>query len=52
MRLLIGMVFGALLTIGWAFWTDSAAGPNQRPMVNWDVAAAKFQSLMGGQSGY
>ena len=46
MRLLSGMVLGALLTVGAAFFYDSwAAGPSasrtptveQRPMVNWDV---------------
>jgi len=48
MRLLIGMIFGALLTVGGAFLHDTwTTGPSttgtatttveHRPMVNWDV---------------
>ena len=49
MRVLIGMIFGAVLTVGAAFFHDTwATGPSttgtgttttseQRPMVNWDV---------------
>ena len=46
MRVLFGMVLGALLTVGAALYSESwAAGPSasrtatmeQRPMVNWDV---------------
>jgi hypothetical protein len=47
MRLLLGMVLGAALTIGLAYMHDSAAtpsasspGPSEvRPMVNWDVVS-------------
>ena len=45
MRMLFGMVLGALLTVGAAFfhdtWTTGPSGQTptveQRPMVNWDV---------------
>jgi hypothetical protein len=42
MRVLFGMILGAVLTVGGAFLYDNwAAGPartvEQRPMVNWDV---------------
>ncbi len=53
MRLLLGIVLGALLTIGGAYLYDSrnaaqAADPAtaaQRPMVNWDVVGVKWQHL-------
>lgn len=44
MRMLLGMIVGAVLTVGGAFlydnWTpraSSASTLEQRPMVNWDV---------------
>jgi hypothetical protein len=46
MRMLFGMVLGALLTVGAAFFHDTwnagasantAPSAEQRPMVNWDV---------------
>ena len=44
MRLLLGMILGALLTVGVAFvhdsWKTGASASQtveQRPMVNWDV---------------
>jgi hypothetical protein len=37
--------------VGWAYVTDSAAGAHQRPMVNWDVATAKFRALTGSLFG-
>jgi len=53
MRLLLGIILGALLTIGGAFLYDqhnatqatetAAAAP--RPMVNWDVVGVKWQHL-------
>jgi len=43
MRVLIGIILGAVLTIGSAYLYDShyasAATNAQRPMVNWDVVS-------------
>jgi hypothetical protein len=53
MRVLIGIILGALLTIGGAYLYDShnalsATGTSasvQRPMVNWDVVSTKWNHL-------
>jgi hypothetical protein len=53
MRLLLGIILGALLTIGGAYLIDShnaaqaAESPAEvsRPMVNWDVVGVKWQHL-------
>jgi len=54
MRLLLGMILGALLTVGAAYLYDShhaalamnaPASAQQRPLVNWDVVAAKWDHL-------
>lgn len=53
MRLLLGVILGALLTIGGAYLYDShhamtaatAQESVQRPMVNWDVVATKWDHL-------
>ena len=52
MRLLLGIILGALLTIGGAYLYDSNSAANatdtaavQRPMVNWDVVGVKWQSV-------
>ncbi len=53
MRLLFGMVLGALMTVGLAYFHDSfgtsaAAGPSagiSRPMVNWDVVESNWNSV-------
>ncbi|MET0277993.1 MAG: hypothetical protein ABW198_06620 [Pseudorhodoplanes sp.] len=54
MRLILGMVLGALLLIAGAYYHDSmststiAAGPNasdNRPMVNWDVVETNWKTL-------
>jgi hypothetical protein len=53
MRLLLGIILGALLTVGGAYLYDShnalegANAPTtaQRPMVNWDVVNIKWQHL-------
>lgn len=53
MRVLIGIVLGAVLTVGGAYLYDShtASGPAtsstsaQRPMVNWDVVGTKWNHL-------
>ena len=51
MRVLLGMILGALLTVGVAYYSDSmrtssvAAGPSameNRPMVNWDVVQSNW----------
>lgn len=53
MRVLIGIVLGAVLTVGGAYLYDShtnagASPPSagaQRPMVNWDVVSTKWNHL-------
>ena len=46
MRLLFGIILGAALTIGAAYISDTAkAGPDARPMVNWDVVAKNVDTL-------
>lgn len=54
MRLILGMLLGALLLIAGAYYHDSmrtltvASGPTaieNRPMVNWDVVEANWNSL-------
>ncbi len=60
MRLLLGMILGALLTIGGAYLYDSGTGnaaadvttgttvAASRPMVNWDVVSVKWHALTEG----
>ena len=58
MRFLLGIIVGAILTIGVAYLSDaSTSGPSnaaartsveQRPMVNWDVVSKNWQSLSLG----
>jgi hypothetical protein len=39
MRLIFGIVLGAILTVGAAYYRDSTyASAVERPIVNWDVA--------------
>jgi hypothetical protein len=53
MRVLLGIILGAVLTVGAAYIYDShnalsATGEPasvQRPMVNWDVVSTKWQHL-------
>lgn len=51
MRLLFGVILGVLLTIGGAYVYDSAhqrpttTAAAQRPLVNWDVVAVKWNGL-------
>lgn len=53
MRLILGMILGALMTIGAAYISDSASAPSPsspsayRPMVNWDVVGENWGSLTG-----
>jgi hypothetical protein len=52
MRVLIGIILGAILTIGGAYLYDSrhalaspAPSATVRPMVNWDVVGTKWNHL-------
>jgi hypothetical protein len=53
MRVLIGIILGAVLTVGGAYLYDSHATQGaltssasaQRPMVNWDVVGTKWNRL-------
>ena len=50
MRLLLGMILGAALTVGGAYVSDMAAKPSgtgadARPMVNWDVVGRNVDSV-------
>jgi hypothetical protein len=48
MRLILGMILGAALTIGGAYVSDTAtkSGPEARPMVNWDVVGRNADAVM------
>jgi hypothetical protein len=50
MRLILGMILGAALTVGVAYVSDTATKPNTpgadaRPMVNWDVVGRNVDAL-------
>jgi len=52
MRLLFGIILGALLTVGAAYVYDSAHAPatttaaaSARPLINWDVVSTKWNGL-------
>lgn len=53
MRLLLGIILGAFLTVGGAYIYDShnaleaanAPASVQRPLVNWDTVNTKWQQL-------
>jgi hypothetical protein len=53
MRVLVGIILGAVLTVGGAYLYDShhaaaavgAPATAQRPLVNWDVVAVKWDRL-------
>jgi hypothetical protein len=53
MRVLLGMILGALLIVGGAYLYDShhdatavaAPATAQRPLVNWDVVSVKWGHL-------
>jgi hypothetical protein len=45
MRLLLGIIIGAALTVGGAYVTDAASGAEAKPMVNWDVVAKNFDEV-------
>ncbi|AXK79732.1 hypothetical protein DW352_03880 [Pseudolabrys taiwanensis] len=49
MRLLVGLILGALLTVGGAYIYDSQHNATtatlERPLVNWDVVNTKLDHL-------
>jgi hypothetical protein len=53
MRMLLGMILGAILTVGAAYIHDSFVtgtpaaqrGIGERPLVNWDVAARDWNDF-------
>jgi len=50
MRLILGMILGAALTVGVAYVSDTATKPttpgaDARPMVNWDVVGRNVDTL-------
>jgi len=45
MRLILGIILGAALTVGGAYIADTAAGAGAKPMVNWDVVAKNFDEV-------
>ena len=51
MRLWLGMILGAALTVGGAYISDTATKPapgvESRPMVNWDVVGRNFDAFTG-----
>jgi hypothetical protein len=58
MRFLLGIIVGAILTIGVAYLSDASisrpsnavaqTNVEQRPMVNWDVVGRNWQNLSLG----
>jgi hypothetical protein len=50
MRLILGMILGAALTVGGAYISDTAMKPapgtEARPMVNWDVVGRNTDSVV------
>jgi hypothetical protein len=44
MRLILGIILGAALTVGGAYIADSAAGSGAK-MVNWDVVSKNFDEV-------
>jgi hypothetical protein len=50
MRLVLGIILGAMITVAAAYVYDSAHAPATattaaRPLVNWDVVATKWNGL-------
>jgi len=51
MRLILGMILGAMLTVGGVYISDNMTGASapgasvQRPMVNWDVVSENWRHL-------
>jgi hypothetical protein len=58
MRIFLGIIVGAILTIGVAYLSDASTSGaptpaaqtsvEQRPMVNWDVVSRRWESLSLG----
>ena len=47
MRLILGMILGAALTVGGAYIADTGkSGPEARPMVNWDVVSKNTDTVL------
>jgi len=50
MRLILGMILGAALTVGGAYISDTtmkpAPGTEARPMVNWDVVGRNTDTVV------
>lgn len=44
MRLLLGMILGAFITISAAYISDASVGVGERNMVNWDVVSENWQT--------
>ncbi len=48
MRFLSGVIVGAILMVGAAYWHDASIEPEREPatrtLVNWDVAAGVFKN--------
>jgi hypothetical protein len=44
MRLILGIIVGAALTVGGAYVADSASGDGAK-MVNWEVVAKNFDQV-------
>lgn len=45
MRLILGIIIGAALTVGGAYVADGIAGAEAKPMVNWDVVAKNVDGV-------
>ena len=45
MRLIFGIILGALLTVGGAYVVDTSSGAEAKPMVNWDVVSKNVETL-------
>jgi hypothetical protein len=45
MRLIFGIILGALLTVGGVYVVDSSAAVDAKPMVNWDVVSKNVETL-------
>jgi hypothetical protein len=47
MRLILGIIIGAALTVGGAYVADKTAAAGATPMVNWDVVGKNVNTLTG-----
>ena len=44
MRVFLGMILGAFITISVAYISDAGSGVGERTMVNWDVVSENWQA--------